>query len=323
MTAHEPVTVTGGAGFIGSALVSALRADGVPVVVIDRLPWEQADRLHHLVGDGGLTYHRVEVTDSDRLRPCLAEGPVVYHLSANTENRGDRAGRTADFTDTVGGTVALLEALAARSAPATIVMTSSQLVYGASPDGAVITEQTGVPRPTTRFAAGKAAAEAFLQAYAHEHVFTAAACRLSNIVGPGMRRGIVHDLVRRRDDDPGEIRVLGDGRQTRSYLHMTDCVAALRTAARDRETFSVFNVCNEDTITARRVAEIIAAEFPSGTPRITCTGGERGWKGDVPTLLVRPDTLRRAGWSPRLASEEAVRQTARDLLRPRAATGLR
>jgi UDP-glucose 4-epimerase len=317
--------VTGGAGFIGAALVAALRRDGVPVTVIDRMPWADAGRLHPLragTGDGGgLSYHVADVRDPDRLRPLLAGAEVVYHLSANTENRGDRAGRTADFTDTVGGTVGLLEALTATpgAAPARVVMTSSQLVYGPTPDDSAITEQTGVPRPTTRFAAGKTAAEAFLRAYAHEHELPAAAGRLSNIVGPGMRRGIIPDLVRRLADTPERIQVLGDGRQTRSYLHVDDCVAALRvlaTAGTDTGApFSVFHVCNSDAISAQRVAEIIAAEYPHGTPSVGRTGGRQGWRGDVPTLRIRPDALRALGWRPRRTSEQAVRDTARALLR--------
>ncbi|MCG5211973.1 NAD-dependent epimerase/dehydratase family protein [Streptosporangium soli] len=316
MTSHDRAVVTGGAGFIGAALVTALRRDGTPVTVIDRVPWEEADRLHPLRGDG-LTYHFADVRDAERLRPLLADSEVVYHLSANTENRGDRAGRTADFTDTVGGTVALLEALTAPGAarvPTRVVLTSSQLVYGSAPDGDPVTERTGVPRPTTRFGAGKTAAEAFLRAYAHECGLTTAVGRLSNIVGPGMRRGIVSDLVNRLDDGTERIQLLGDGRQTRSYLHVDDCVAALRTLSTTDAPFSIFHVCNSDAITARRVAEIIAAESPHGTPSITCAGGEEGWRGDVPTLRLRPDALRSLGWSPVRTSEQAVRHTARALL---------
>ncbi|MGW8526554.1 MULTISPECIES: NAD-dependent epimerase/dehydratase family protein [Nocardiopsidaceae] len=324
MTREGRAVVTGGAGFIGAALVSALLHDGVPVAVVDRAPWQDAVRLHGLAGTGELTYHAADMRDIEQLEPLFSGTTHVYHLSANTENRSDRAGRTADFTDTVGGTIALLEALREAPRPVNVVMTSSQLVYGPVPEGTTVAEGSGLLRPTTRFAAGKAAAEAFLEAYANECGLQAAVGRLSNVVGPGMGRGIIADLVRRLHDDPGEIRLLGDGRQTRSYLHVRDCVAALRAVAAAAESdggdFSVFHVCNQDAISAHRVAEIVAEEFPDGTPEITYEGGRQGWRGDIPSLLIRPEALEEHGWRPRSTSEEAVRETARALLATRRPT---
>lgn len=315
-----PAVVTGGAGFIGAALVSALRKDAVAVTVLDRVEWAQAFRLHEFAGTDGFAYHQVEIDDPDRLRPLL-EGPsVVYHLSANTENRGDRAGRFADLQGTVAGTVTLLEALASQRERTvhTVVLTSSQLVYAPVADGERITERTGVLAPASRFAAGKMAAEAFLSAYTDELGLTAVACRLSNIVGPGTKRGIVHDIVARLADDPTRIRLLGDGRQTRSYLHVDDCVAALRAAAvPDTGGYEVLNVCNTDALSAATVARLVADEFPHGTPEVVTAGGDSGWRGDVPTLAVWPEKLLARGWRPVRTSGEAVTDTARALLAQR------
>jgi UDP-glucose 4-epimerase len=315
-----PAVVTGGAGFIGAALVSALRKDAVPVTVLDQLDWAQAFRLHEFDGTDGFTYHQIAIDDSDRLGPLL-EGPaVVYHLAANTENRGDRAGRFADLRGTVGGTVAVLEALASQRERTvrTVVMTSSQLIYAPVTDGDRITERTGVLAPASRFAAGKMAAEAFLSAYADELGLTAVACRLSNIIGPGTKRGIIHDIVARLADDPNRIRLLGDGRQTRSYLHVDDCVAALRTAAApDTGGYEVLNVCNTDALSAATVARLVADEFPHGTPEVVTAGGDSGWLGDVPTLAVWPEKLLARGWRPGRTSGEAVTDTARALLAER------
>lgn len=312
LTPSGPALVTGAAGFIGSRLAAELLHRGVPVTAVDRVPWESADRLRPLARTDGFTYLRADIDAGGEL-PDEARGHrVVYHLSANTENRPDRAGRFSDLRDTVSGTVALLEALPERE-PVTVVLASSQLVYGAAPVRQAITEATGAVRPVTRFAAGKAAAEAFLSAYAHERGWSTAACRLSNIVGPGMRRGIVHDIVRGLAGDPRRIRLLGDGRQTRSYLHVADCVEALIRAASTEETFSVLNVCNTDAVSAADVASVVAEEFPDGTPDVVTSGGDRGWQGDLPTLRVRPEVLLGQGWQPAMNSAAAVRATARAL----------
>lgn len=308
-----PTLVTGGAGFIGSSLVRALLDQGHVVSVVDQIPWSRAERLHGLATPGQLTYHQADIRDAEQLRTFAPDHKVIYHLSSNTENRADRAARTADFDITTGGTVALLEALVGHTGT-TVVLTSSQLVYGRALDSTLLDEETTVPRPTSRFAAGKLAAEAFLRAYGDELGLRTAVCRLSNIIGGQMRRGIVYDFVQRLADDPHTITVLGDGRQDRSYLHIDDCVSALMTAAASADAnCPVFNVSNLDTTTAAQVAQIVAEEFPHGHPAISYTGGERGWNGDIPVLRVRPIALADRGWSPIHSSNDAVRVTAKSL----------
>jgi UDP-glucose 4-epimerase len=307
--------VTGGAGFIGAALVGRLRTLGIPVTVLDRLPLEDAHRLARFASEEGVTYHAVALEDAARLERIVGGHSTVFHLAANTENRADRAEVDADVTQTVAGTTALLRALAA-GPETTIVLASSQLVYAPGSADEPITEETASLAPPTPFAAGKVAAEAFLHAHCSEHGHRGVVCRFANIVGPGMGRGIVHDLtaaVRAGD----HLHVLGDGRQTRSYLHVEDCAAALiaaATAGEDDAVCNVYNVCNEDEISAATVAGIVAEEVDGERPAIRFGGGERGWRGDVPTLRLRARALRGLGWRPAMDSAEAVRLTARALL---------
>jgi UDP-glucose 4-epimerase len=311
------VLVTGGAGFIGSVLVSDLIARGAGVTVLDAVPWADAWRLQELDASA-FAYTTVDTRDLDALAGVVGGHDIVFHLSSNTENRAALADADADYTVTVGGTVSLLRALAA-APPAVMVLASSQLVYGAA--AGRITEQTPTSGPRSRFAAGKLAAEAFLSAYAYEYGMRAAACRLSNIVGSGMRRGIVHDFVRRLRVEPDRLRVLGNGQQTRSYLHVSDCVSALLVvggAAKDG--FATYNVCNMDTTSAASVAEIVAEAWPGHKrPVVEVDQGEKGWADDVPTLLVRPERLQRLGWRPRYGSDDAVRQAAIGLIADQAA----
>ncbi|MFJ4622472.1 NAD-dependent epimerase/dehydratase family protein [Streptomyces sp. NPDC088812] len=308
-----PTLVTGAAGFIGAHLVAELLRQGTPVTALDRIPWKEAVRLHSLDHAEGLTYRTADLGAGHDLSGLAQGHPVVYHLSANTENRPDRSARLGDLQDTVAATVGLLEACAGTE-PLTVVLASSQLVYAPDPAQGTITEATGRVRPVTRFAAGKAAAEAFLSAYAHERGWRTAACRLSNIVGPGMRRGILADIVRGLSADPRRIRLLGDGRQTRSYLHVSDCVDALIRASALEDVHTAVNVCNTDAISAVEVAAVAAEEFPHGSPDILTTGGDRGWQGDLPTLRVHPEVLLAQGWRPAMSSGSAVRATVRALL---------
>ncbi|MFF1695545.1 NAD-dependent epimerase/dehydratase family protein [Streptomyces sp. NPDC058257] len=311
--------VTGAAGFIGSHLVARLLSAGHRVTAVDVVPWPSAHRLRAAAPHPGLRYHEADLRDTRTLRQLTEDARWVFHLGANTENRADRSGR-ADLDTTVAGTVALLDALTEHP-PQCVVMTSSQLVYGDR--AAYDTPQAErPPRPTTRFGAGKAAAEAFLSAAAHETGLRAVSARLSNIVGAGMRRGITYDFVSRLREDPAQLTVLGDGSQTRSYLYATDCASAMTTLAEASgdarsaawEAFEPFDVCNTDATSAADVARIAVAEFPGADGEITFGAGQRGWSGDIPTLRVRPSRLLGLGWQPRLTSAQAVRNTVRELI---------
>jgi UDP-glucose 4-epimerase len=236
----------------------------------------------------------------------------VFHLAANTENRPGLAGRWDDYDITVGGTVALLEALSA-APPTVTVLTSTQLVYGPSAGAAdELTWHCG-RRPCSR--RRKLAAEAFLCAYAERTGARAVACRLANVVGPGVGRGVVADLAAQLRRDPRCLRVLGDGRQRRTFVHVDDCVSALVTAATAPDAgtaLAAYNVSNRDSITLAEVARVVANCCPAGTPRIEFTGGS-AWQGDATALHPDPGRLLGRGWQLTHTSREAVRSAARAL----------
>ncbi|MPY58933.1 NAD-dependent epimerase/dehydratase family protein [Streptomyces spongiae] len=312
--------VTGAAGFIGSHLVTGLLSAGCRVTAVDVVPWTSAHQVRTAGPHAHLRYHEADLRDTRTLRGLTKDARWIFHLGANTENRSWAQSGRADLDTTVTGTVALLEALVEHP-PQCVVMTSSQLVYGDR--AAHDVPLTGrPPRPATRFGAGKAAAEAFLCAAAHETGFHAVAARLSNVVGAGMRRGIIHDFVGKLRQDPTRLTVLGDGSQKRSYLHVSDCVSALTTlaeaaggrSATERAGFEAYDVCNTDATAAAEVARIAVAEFPGADGEILLGSGQRGWKGDIPTVRVSPRPLLDLGWQPRLTSSAAVRTAVREII---------
>ncbi|MGW3313405.1 NAD-dependent epimerase/dehydratase family protein [Streptomyces sp. NPDC001073] len=305
---HPPLKalVTGALGFIGTPLCRTLLDRGCHVTMLDLALTAPPTATAHPAA----TYHCIDLTQDDRLERVVQEHDVVFHLAANTENRPGRANRTADYDHTVGGTVRLLDALGDQGT-GTFVLTSTQLVYGGHA-GRAREADHGV-RPQTKFAAGKAAAEAFLCAHAEATQLRTVACRLANIVGPGSRRGVVADLVQRLQEDPTKLRVLGDGQQRRSYVHVDDCVAALLLAATATQPgFDVLNVSNTDTLTAAEVASVVAAASPGHAPAIEFAGGN-AWPGDATALHPDASKLTSLGWKPQHTSKEAVFATAESL----------
>lgn len=292
--------VTGAAGFIGTALVRALLERGHSVTALDRKPVPFAHpRLAHVLTD---------IRDRDRLASLAPGHDLVFHLAGNTENRPGLAGERDDYDITVGGTVMLTEALA-DAPPAVTVLTSTQLVYGGAAGEA---DEVATPmRPETSFAAAKAAAEAFLCAFAARTGGSVAICRLANIVGPGVPRGVVADLAARLRADPVRLRVLGDGRQRRSFVHVDDCVTALMTAAAAAQGLAVLNVSNTDTITVAEIARMVADR---GEDTAIEFAGGAAWRGDAVALHPSPRRLLELGWRPAYDSAAAVRAAATSLL---------
>jgi len=296
--------VTGASGFIGAALTRLLLETGHHVIGLDTRP----PAIDHLA----YRFVRADIRNHDALATAADGCPVIFHLAGNTENRPGGSFAAQDYDITVGGTVALLAALPTTATP-TIVLSSSQLVYGGSAGRA--TEESPM-RPETPFAAAKVACEAFLQAYVEQAGGAGIACRLANIVGPGVPRGVVADLCHRLQENPAELEVLGDGQQRRSYVDVVDCARALLLVASTTQPgFAAINVSNQDSITAGDVARIVVSTHRGPAPEIRFTGGQ-AWQGDATELHPSADRLQERGWCIRRNSETAVRAAVEAAMPP-------
>jgi UDP-glucose 4-epimerase len=166
--------------------------------------------------------------------------------------------------------------------------------------------------PTSTYGASKLAGEALLASYAHMFDFTVRALRFGNVVGPRQTHGVGYDFVRRLLDDPACLSILGDGRQSKSYVYVSDIVdAVLLVGARADSPFDAYNVATGDYLTVAEIAEIAmdVLEIPPGSTRFAFTGGDRGWKGDIPVVRINTDKIRALGWSNRRTSRQAMRDS--------------
>ncbi|PSP70579.1 UDP-glucose 4-epimerase, partial [Halobacteriales archaeon QH_9_66_26] len=160
----------------------------------------------------------------------------------------------------------------------------------------------------------KLADEGILSTYARSHDFTVWLFRFANVVGPHQRGNVVPDFIEKLDGDPGELEILGDGRQEKSYLHVTDCVEAIQhIVEHTEEPMNTYNLGTRTTTSVTRIADIVADEM-GVDPEYTYTGGDRGWTGDVPRMRLSIEKLAALGWSPELSSDAAIRRGARELI---------
>ena len=172
--------------------------------------------------------------------------------------------------------------------------------------------------PISVYGASKLASEALIASYCHTYAKRAVILRLANIVGARSRHGVVNDFVNKLEANPKELEILGDGTQTKSYLHIDDCIeAVLKALETANGTFNVFNVGSEDQLPVTRIAEIVAEEMAVNHPRFRFAGGVRGgrgWVGDVKNMLLDTTKLKSRGWKPRHNSEESVALAIRQIL---------
>ena len=302
--------VAGGAGFIGSHLVDRLVQTG-RVTVFDNLSVGKREFLGSHLDTGACTLVEADLLDLNALEAAIGEHDIVFHLSANPEARWGLENPRLDLEQGTIVTWNVLEAARRRSVPK-LVFASSGTVYGEN-DQPCMESDLG-QLPISLYGASKLACEALVSAFVECFGLQAWIFRFGNVVGPRGTHGAALDFLKKLRDHPDELEVLGDGRQSKPYVHVSDCVDALLFGLTQAcERLNVLNIAPPDSTTVARIAELCIAASPYPNARIRYTGGEKGWLGDVPRSRLVPDRLRAMGWSTRRNSDEAVTEAVRAL----------
>ncbi|MBO0728513.1 MAG: NAD-dependent epimerase/dehydratase family protein [Acidimicrobiaceae bacterium] len=315
--------VVGGAGFVGSHFVERLLSDAdvEGVTVYDNF---SSGREWHLAGNEGSSRLRVvrgDVRDLEQLKVAMEGHHTVIHLASNPDIARAATEPAIDFDQGTLLTHHVVEA-ARVTGVHRLLYASGSGVYGDLGE-TVGHEDFGPLTPISTYGASKLAGEALICSYCHMFGLTACAFRFGNVVGPRQTHGVGFDFLRQLLANPDRLTILGDGSQSKSYIHVRDVVeAVLLAAARSRDPYSVYNVATGDYITVREIAELAVecVELPSGQTSLSFTGGDRGWKGDVPVVRLDTSRIRSLGWSHTMSSREALRASMLAML-PDAAAG--
>jgi UDP-glucose 4-epimerase len=303
------ILVTGGAGFIGSHLVSRLLKSQKTerMVVYDNFTSGERSYLQGLTSDRRLSVVEADLKDAGRVREAMDGCDTVFHLAANPDIAKAITQPEIDFWEGTYLTQNVLEAM--RQTGATrILYTSGSGVYGEAP-AVDFPENYGPCIPISTYGASKLASESLIAAYCHMFGLVARVFRLANVVGPRQTHGVGYDFVRRLKTDPTRLRILGDGTQKKSYIHVEDVLNGIfvvtdTTTAR----YDVFNVATDDYVTVLEIAKLAAqiCGVDERKVKFEFTGGDRGWKGDVPIVRFDCSKMKALGWRNRRSSAEAL-----------------
>lgn len=298
--------VAGGAGFIGSHLTRALlvRAEQ-EVVVFDSLVSGDESHLEGLLDDPRLELVVGDLQDQDAVAQAMRGADHVYHFAANPDIAAAVLDPGIDFWQGTLLTHNVIEAARLNGVPR-ITYASGSGVYG---DRGVheVDEEFGPLIPVSTYGASKLGCEALLAAYSHMFGIHAVVFRFANVVGPKQTHGVTYDFVRRLLVDPAKLEILGDGSQSKSYIHVSDVVAAMLTLTdKGWDGFAVFNAGTGDYVTVTEIADLVVERMGLQGVEYAYTGGSRGWKGDVPVVRFRSERIAALGWRCAHTSLEAL-----------------
>ena len=306
--------VIGGAGFIGSHFVDHLMTHDHHVKVIDNLCSGTKSRIEHHLSSINFEFKNLDVEDTASLARELKNVDVVVHLASNPDIARAATDPRIDFVQGTVLTESVVEA-ARISGVNLILYASGSGVYGDV--GSEFLREESAISPISTYGASKAAGEHLLQAYSHMFGIKSLAFRFANVVGSRQTHGVGYDFLNRLETDPGRLHILGNGKQSKSYVHVSDIVRGVLLASEKVSSdFAVFNISTSDFIEVNEIAFIVMEELqidPKGV-NVTYSGGDRGWKADVPVVRIDARKIAELGWFPKFTSHEAIRESIREMI---------
>lgn len=289
--------ITGGAGFIGSHLADSLIFRGHQVSILDNFISGKKENV-----PAGAEIIRADI--ASEISPSAFSGcGAVFHLAADPSVKDSALKAKEGFVANVAGTFNVLEACRKADVPK-FVFTSSSVVYGEAK--AQPTPEDYPTIPISNYGASKLAGEAYCFSYAHTYGMKATVVRLANIFGERSTHGVMFDFYRKLKKNPKILEILGDGKQSKSYLHVSDCVSAILLAfGKQEKPADIFNIGSRKKKSVNEIASLVAREM-GVSPKFEYTGGSRGWAGDVSEMLLDTRKMESLGWKPEIAFEEGV-----------------
>lgn len=303
---NKKILITGGAGFIGSHLVSALLKKNNEIVVIDNL----SAGLKENINTSKIKFTKGDILDRKLIIKLTKGVDVVFHFAAQPDVRKSYTQVYDDFEVNVKGTINVLEGMRENKVKVIIFASSAGTIYGETK--IIPTPESHPLLPISHYGASKAACEQYLSSYAFLFEMTCVSLRYGNIFGPRSNHGVIYDFFWKLNKSPEELEILGDGRQEKSYLYIDDCISAsLLAAEKSKRGFNSWNISSDKTILVRDIAKVVIDEIGLRNTKIRYTGGRRGWPGDVAKAYPEIGKIKKVHFKSKVSCEEGIRRYVR------------
>ena len=289
--------VTGAGGFVGQCLCRQLAEQGARIIA-QILPGESLPPCETCV--------EVDLREPDRLAD-LADCDIetIYHLAAHASVPASVEDPRMDLEVNVLGTFNLLELARRFELKAFVFASTVSVLDDTNPMPLSETAQYG---PNAPYPAAKMAGEGYCAAYWKSFDVPTKVVRFFNIYGPGIRRLVVHDLIRKLLRDPSRLEIFGDGGQVRDFLHVEDAAAGLRCVAERGQPGQTYHIGSGQAVTIRELIDAIIAALNLADVEIVSAG--ESWKGDMREWYADTAKVRALGFGPKVDLVAGLAETA-------------
>ena len=313
----DTAVITGGAGFIGSYIAEKLVENGIDTKVIDNLVTGKKENLSKCFDQDNFSFLEYDLGNLDGIEDHLGDADILFHFAADPEVRTGYSKPEDSFEQNIVNTFNLLQKIK-QSKIKKIVFASSSSVYG---DAKIIptNEEYGPLKPISHYGASKIACEAMVSSFCHNYNIEGVIIRPANVIGLRGRHGLIWDLVHKLKINQDELELLGDGKQTKSFIHISDAIDGIFFSLNNlQDKVEVFNLGSEDSVEIIDVAKIVCKNMGLNEIKINPTGGVddgRGWKGDIKIAHLDITKLKNSGWIPKLSSINAADITSHEIIK--------
>ena len=306
--------VIGGAGFVGSNLCKRLLESKHKVVCFDNFSLGNEKNIEELINNKDFTLVKGDASVFNELDSVFEryKPEYVFHLAANSDIQASALNPDVEYKNTYSTTFAVLSCMRKHNVKK-IFFSSTSAVYG-DKRNIELDENTPSLMPISYYGAAKLGCEAMISAFSYMNEISELVFRFPNVIGENLTHGVIYDFMHRLRDNNSELVILGDGRQTKQYIYIQDLIDAIIQFMNSPVGVTLYNVGVEGATSVTRIADIICEEMGLENVKYNYTGGECGWKGDVPKFKYNINKIHNAGWHAKHNSDEAVRITVKKIL---------
>lgn len=304
------ILVTGGAGFIGTHLVERLLNDGHYVISVDNFTLGTQENVDKFLDNNNFKFYNININNTEKFCEELNDEKIdiIYHLAANSDIQKGGQNPSVDYEDTFMTTLSVLE-LMRRKNIKNLFFSSTSAIYG-DENGKNVHEDLGSLLPISYYGGAKFASENFISAYTFMNDFNTMTFRFPNVIGPNLTHGVIYDFVKKLKNNPKELEILGDGTQTKPYIYVEDLIECMIQMTEEiKPGVEIYNVGVDTATSVTRIADIVCEVLGYENVKYNYTGGNIGWKGDVPKFQYDLSKIHSAGWTAKHTSDDAVRKT--------------